>query len=255
MGAIINSQNVMLRGNNSFAGVTTDDTLSGNGTSASPLGVIFPESTTYYVDSNMSGSGTSAEPWGLNDSITLTNSFFGRSASYSFGTAALNSDSATAQLMPTRLLMNGYVDNNQYNGSYKADGFGSFGACTGYSSEYYPMNSNSGVKIPAMDYVSVGCDNPRGIFEVQGGPASNTNGMYGVQLFPSNVLTWTGWSRSDFSRQFVDGLQIWRLGQATGQPVAYWKFDSMRFCKYDGTSAVEFSLEDLNKLKQLINNM
>lgn len=306
MGAIINSQNVMLRGNNSFVGVTTDDSLSGNGTSASPLGVISAGSATYdsdgnvivntylssipanyvssvnnatptilsgsisnheltlsgnvptaqyYVDDNMSGSGTSAKPWGLNDSINLTNNFFGRSATYSFGTAALRSDNDSAELYPHKLEMNGIVDNEHYEGGYKADGFGTFGKCTGYTSEYMPMNSNSGVQVPAMDYVNIGCANPKGIFEVQGGPGSNTNGIYGVQLSPSNVMTWTGWSRLDFSRQYVDGFQIWRLAQATGQPVAYWRFDSMQFCKNDGTSSVYFSLSDLHKLKQLINNM
>lgn len=306
MGAIINSQNVMLRGNNSFVGVTTDDTLSGNGTSASPLGVISAGSAIYdsdgnvivntylssipadyvssvnnatptilsgsisnheltlsgnvptaqyYVDGNMSGSGTSAKPWGLNDSISLTNNFYGRSATYSCGTAAINSDDASAELNDYKLEINRVIDNNKYNAGYKAEGFGSFGKCTGYSSEYYPMNSDSGVAIQPMDYVSVGCDNAKGIFEVQGGGAANTNGQYGVQLCPSNVMTWTGWSRLDFSRQCVDSFQIWRLAQTTGQPVAYWRFDGMQFCKNDGTSAVYFSLSDLHKLKQLINNM
>lgn len=306
MSAIINSQNVMLRGSNSFTGVMTDDSLSGNGTSASPLGVISAGSATYdsdgnvivntylssipadyvssinnvtpsilsgsisnheltlsgnvptptyYVDDNISGSGTSAKPWGLNESINLSNSFYGRSASYSFGTATIRSDTASAQLYPYKLEIHDIVDNAQYEGGYKADGFGTFGKCTGYSSEYMPMNSNSGVQVPAMDYVQIGCGNGPGIFEVQGGPASNKNGIYGVQLSPSNVMTWTGWSRLDFSRQYVDGFQIWRLAQATGQPVAYWRYDGMQFCKNDGTSAVYFSLSDLHKLKQLINNM
>lgn len=255
MSAIINSQNVMLRGTNSFTGVTTDDSLSGNGTSASPLGVIPTGSPTYYVDSNMSGSGTSAQPWGLNNSINLSNSFYGRSASYAFGTATLRSNTDSAQLYPYKLEINSIVENEPYRGSYNADGFDTFGKCTGYTSEYMPMNSDSGVQVPAMDYVQIGCGNSKGIFEVQGGPGSNTNGIYGVQLFPSNVMTWTGWSRLDFSRQYVDGFQIWRLAQATGHPVAYWRFDGMQFCKNDGTSAVNFSLSDLHKLKQLINNM
>jgi hypothetical protein len=167
MGAIINSQNVMLRGNNSFVGVTTDDTLSGNGTSASPLGVISAGSATYdsdgnvivntylssipanyvssvnnatptilsgsisnheltlsgnvptakyYVDGNMSGSGTSAKPWGLNDSISLTNSFYGRSATYSCRTAVINSDNASAELNDYKLEINRVLNNNKMPG-------------------------------------------------------------------------------------------------------------------------------------------
>lgn len=154
-----------------------------------------------------------------------------------------------------RIEINNYINGSASEGIYGVGYSYQKSICEGYSSPYYIMNSNSGVAIPSRDYTVVEVNTKRGFLEVQGGPSSNTMGIVGTQINPGNVLCWgTTWSRDNFSQLNPDGLNFWKLGEVTGQPVAYVNYNNMQF--YDRTSdeTVYFSFNDLKKLRQILDN-
>lgn len=154
-----------------------------------------------------------------------------------------------------RIDINDFINGSASHGTYAAGYSHQRSICEGYSSQYYIMNSDSGVAIPAQDYTIVEANTKRGYLEVQGGPSSNSMGIRGTQINPGNVLCWgTTWSRDNFSQLNPDGLNFWKLDELTGQPVAYVNYMSMQFYNRSSNETISFSFDDLKKLKQMIDN-
>ena len=125
-----------------------DSSLSGSGTSGSPLGLSVIPLVTVNHDSNLSGSGTSGTPLGLSDNVVIWNSGTNYSANitpsslsiaapyqdplisaaygelYMSGHAGNLVSPYTASLFLTGLRLTGYRDDDEYSGTanYSLDG-------------------------------------------------------------------------------------------------------------------------------------
>jgi hypothetical protein len=131
-----------------------------------------------------------------------------------------------------------------YNGSYRADGSYYAGPSTGYSATK-GMNSISGVPIPSASTAHIDIQTDRGYIKV------SNEGNHGVQISDYNVMSWLGYDQSRWVQLNPFALYFWDMSRKTGEPVAWISDRNMGFSM--GTSAVNFSFEDLMKLKTIIN--
>jgi hypothetical protein len=140
--------------------------------------------------------------------------------------------------------MNLTTTGGTYNGSYHAAGAYFTGPSTGYSAAK-GMNSVSGVPIPSAATAHVDIQTDRGYIKV------SNEGNHGVQISDYNVMSWLGYDQSRWVQLNPFALYFWDMSRKTGEPVAWISDRNMGFSM--GTSAVNFSFEDLMKLKTIIN--